>query len=187
MERKIVYFESKGSENTAEALRIARARAQELGIRQVVVASTHGRTALKAAEVFQGTGVQIIAVSISASFDEMGWTLTAEERRRMEERGIRVLTSLHALADGVSEAFQGEITPGTIVANTLRWFAQGMKVAVETSIMALEAGFVAAGAEIIAIAGTDEGADTAIVIRPSFARKAKDVRICEILCKPRIA
>jgi hypothetical protein len=61
-----------------------------------------------------------------------------------------------------------------------------MKVAVETSIMALEAGFLTAGSEVIAIAGTDEGADTAIVIRPAFARQVKDLRICEILCKPRI-
>ena len=187
MERASVYFEQKGKENSAQVLRIARDRARELGIRQVVVASTHGRTALQAAEVFRGAGVDLIAVSISAAFDDMGWTLAPGERRAMEEKGIRVLTSLHALADGISEGFYGENTPGNIAANALRWFSQGMKVAVETSIMALEAGFLAAGSEIIAIAGSDEGADTAIVIRPAFARQVKDLRICEILCKPRMA
>lgn len=186
MERVTVYFEQKGKTNTGQVLRIARDRARELGVRQVVVASTHGRTALQAAEVFAGSGVELIAVSISASFDDMGWTLAPAERRAMEEKGIRVLTSLHALADGISEAFYGENTPGNIVANALRWFSQGTKVAVETSIMALEAGVLEAGSEVIAIAGTDEGADTAIVIRPAFARLVKDLRICEILCKPRI-
>jgi hypothetical protein len=69
----------------------------------------------------------------------------------------------------------------------LRWFSQGMKVAVEVSLMAVEAGLLGAGEECVAIGGTDEGADMAIVIRPVFARKVKDLRICEILCKPRIA
>ncbi|KPJ80527.1 MAG: hypothetical protein AMS17_20375, partial [Spirochaetes bacterium DG_61] len=81
----------------------------------------------------------------------------------------------------------GENTPGSIVANTLRFFSQGMKVAVEISIMALEAGLIAPGNEVIAIGGTDEGADTAIVARPAFARKIKEYRVCEILCKPRLA
>jgi hypothetical protein len=60
-----------------------------------------------------------------------------------------------------------------------------MKVAVETSIMAVEAGLAAEGVEAIAVGGTNEGADTAIVLKPAFARKAKDLRVCEILCKPR--
>ena len=186
MERRIVYFEGKGKVNTAETLRIARERTGELGIRQVLVASTHGGTALQAADVFQGTGVEVIAVSISAAFDEMGWSLTAGERARLQARGIRVLTSAHALGDGIAEGFYGESTVGTLVANTLRWFSQGMKVAVEISLMAVEAGLVPAGAELISVAGTDEGADTAVVIAPSFARKVKDLSIREILCKPRI-
>ena len=185
MEQTTVYFEQKGKANTAQVLGIARDRARGLGIHQVVVASTHGHTALQAAEVFRGTGVELISVSICASFDDMGWTLAPGERRAMEEKGIRVLTSLHALADGISEGFYGENTPGNLAAYALRWFSQGMKVAVEISIMALEAGVLAPGSEIIAIAGTDEGADTAIVIRPAFARQVKQLRILEILCKPR--
>jgi hypothetical protein len=66
-------------------------------------------------------------------------------------------------------------------------FSQGTKVAVEISIMALEAGLISPDSEVISIGGTSEGCDTALVVRPSFARKIKDYRICEILCKPRIA
>jgi uncharacterized protein len=187
MENKIAYFERKGKVNTAETLRIARERATELGIRRAVVASTHGGTALQATAAFQGTGIEVIAVSISAAFDDMGWTLAPDERRRLEAQGTRVLTSLHALGDGISEGFLGEATTGSVVCGALRWFSQGMKVAVEVSIMALEAGLLSAGEECVAIGGTDEGADTAIVIRPAFARKVKDLRICEILCKPRLA
>ncbi len=187
MERRIVYFDKKGEENTAETLRIARERAGQLAIRQVLVASTHGRTALEAADVFQGSGIEVIAVSICAAFSDMGWTMSAGERAKLEARGVRVLTSLHALGDGISEGFNGECTVGAVVVSTLRWFSQGMKVAVEISLMAADAGLVPAGTEIISVAGTNDGADTAIVIAPSFARKVKDVSIREILCKPRIS
>jgi hypothetical protein len=187
METRTRYFEQRGKGCTTETLRAARERAAQLGVRSVVVASTHGGTALEAADVFEGTGIGVIAVSLSAAFDSEGWTMTPSERASLEARGIRVLTSLHSLADGIAEGFLGENTPGNIVANTLRWFSQGMKVAVETAIMAVEAGLVSAGSEIVAVAGTNDGADTAIVIRPSFARTVKDLRVCEILCKPRIA
>jgi hypothetical protein len=187
MEKAITYFDRRSESDTEETLRIAKDRALELNITQVVLASTHGTTALRAAAIFEGTGVDIIAVSISPSFDDVGWTMTSEERDRVEKAGVRVLTSLHALADGVAEGFFGENTPGTLVADTLRMFSQGMKVSVEISIMALESGLIEPGSEVIALGGTDQGVDTAVVIRPAYARKVKDFRVCEILCKPRIA
>jgi hypothetical protein len=52
--------------------------------------------------------------------------------------------------------------------------------------MAAEAGWVRAGQEIIALGGTDGGADTAVVLRPAYARKIKDLAVCELLCKPRL-
>jgi hypothetical protein len=186
METRTVYFEKRGEGNTAEALRLARRRAEELGIKQVVIASTHGRTALEAAQLFQGSGIELIAVSISCAFEEEGWTMTSTERRRVSEKGVRLLTSLHGLADGVAEGLFGANTPGTVMAETLRCFSQGLKVAVEVSVMAAEAGWVQAGREIVALGGTDEGADTAVVLRPAYARKIKELVICELLCKPRL-
>jgi hypothetical protein len=186
MEGRIVYFDKPGAHNTAEALRIARRRAGELGIRQVVLASTHGRTALAAAETFRGSGIEPIAVSLSAAFGSEGWTMTPQERRLVEAAGVRVLTTLHGLADGVAEGLFGGATPGTVIAETLRCFSQGLKVAVEVAIMAAEAGWVEAGREIVALGGTNDGADTAVVLRPAFARKIKDLAVCELLCKPRL-
>jgi hypothetical protein len=186
MDGTVTYFDERGKQNTETALRLSRGRAEELGIGQVVVASTHGYTALQAAEVFRDSGIELIAVSISTAFGEEGWTMGREERRWIEQAGVRVLTGLHGLADGVAEGLYGENTPGSVVANTLRLFSQGMKVAVEVSIMALEAGLISTGREIVAIGGTDEGCDTAVVVRPAHARRIKEFRICEILCKPRI-
>ncbi|HUT66011.1 MAG TPA: pyruvate kinase alpha/beta domain-containing protein [Spirochaetota bacterium] len=187
MKGSVTYFEKRGKSNTVETLTIARDRAVQLGIRSAVVASTHGYTALEAAKVLKKTGIEVIAVSICSSYDDMGWTMTEEERERIEKQGVQVLTSLHSLADGVAEGHLGESTPGNIIANTLRSFSQGMKVAFEISIMALEAGMIEPGEEIVAVGGTDEGCDTAIVAKPAFARKVKDFLVCEILCKPRMA
>ena len=61
MEAKIVYFAEPGKENTDEVLRLAKQRAEKLGIKSILVASTTGETALKAMEVFKGA--RIVAVS----------------------------------------------------------------------------------------------------------------------------
>ena len=48
MEGRILYFEKGGKANTDATLAIVRERVEALGIRQVVVASTHGYTAKRA-------------------------------------------------------------------------------------------------------------------------------------------
>ena len=186
MDNNITYFDYTGVENTTKTLELVKKRALELNIKSIVLASTHGYTALEAAKTFKSHKVDLIAVSISPTFSDVGWNMTHEEKHAIEQAGVKVLTSLHALADGVAEGFYGEHTPGTVMAETLRCFCQGMKVAVEVAVMALEAGLVSEGEEIIALGGTGEGCDTAIVIKPAYARKVKDFRICEIICKPRI-
>jgi hypothetical protein len=186
MEGRILYFERSGKANTGATLQVARQRAEDLGIQQIVVASTHGYTAKRAKEAFDGLGVDVIAVSICAGFDEEGWTMTPQERAELEGLGIQVLTSMHALGDDVNEAF--DVTaPNKVVRETLYRFCQGMKVAVECALMAADAGLVDPSQEIISIAGTGEGADTAIVMVPACTRKFADLEIREILAKPRRA
>lgn len=184
MEGKILYFDTPGKINTDSTLKAARQRAQELGIKQIVLASTHGFTAKRASELFKGMDVDLVAVSICASFDKSGWTMTREEREETENHGVRVITGLHSLGDDVSEAF-GESAPNRIVRETLYMFCQGLKVAVEIAVMAADAGVLDISGEAIAIGGTDEGADTAIVIKPAYARKFKEMKIREIIAKPR--
>jgi hypothetical protein len=190
MEGRILYFEEPGKINTDATLALARQRAEALDIKQVVIASTHGYTAKRAKAIFDGLDVELIAVSICAGFDEEGWTMLPEERTALEELGITVLTSLHALGDDVNDVFKTD-APNKIVRDTLYRFCQGMKVAVEVAVMAADAGLLDIASrnprEIIAVAGTGEGADTALVLRPAYARKFKDLEIREILAKPRRA
>jgi hypothetical protein len=186
MEGKILYFEQAGKANTDATLQAARKRAEALGIRQIVVASTHGFTAKRASQLFAGLDAEIIAVSICAGYDEEGWTMTGEERAELVRLGITVLTSLHSLGDDINEAF-GVRAPNRIVRETLYRFCQGMKVAVEIAVMAADAGLLDMSREVIAIAGTGEGADTALVLVPAYARKFRELEIREILAKPRRA
>ncbi|MFC2021276.1 hypothetical protein ACFLU1_05805, partial [Chloroflexota bacterium] len=77
-----------------------------------------------------------------------------------------------------------DLEPGNIIANTLRIFCNGIKVVVECSIVAASAGLVRTDEDIIAIAGTGRGADTAVVMRTSIPQYLFRCRIKELLCKP---
>jgi hypothetical protein len=59
-------------------------------------------------------------------------------------------------------------------------------VAVECLLMAADAGLLDMTQDVIAIAGTSSGADTAIVCRPAYPRKFHELEIREILAKPRV-
>lgn len=185
METRTLLFDKPGEDNTAATLRAAHERAQELGIRQVVVASSHGGTALAAQKLFAGQA-RVIAVTISAAYESVGWAMTAGERAKLEGAGVTVLTGLHALGDDVSDAL-GFVAPNRVVRTALYRFCQGMKVAVEVALMAAEAGLLDMQQEVLAIGGTGSGADTAIVVRPAYCRTFEDFEIREILAKPRRA
>jgi len=185
MELKTVYFESPGTENTDEVLRIARQRAEELGIRTVVVASTTGGTAAAAMEALAGFRV-IIVTHATGLFEPDVQEFTEESRRIVESKGGTVLTVTHAFG-GLSMAMRKKFNThviGDIVANTLRVFGQGMKVVCEVVLMAADAGLVRTDEQVVAIGGSNRGADTAIVCRPVNTFRFFDLKVGEILCKP---
>jgi len=187
MESKTTYFENPGKENTDEVLRIAKQRAKELGIKTIVVASTMGDTAVRATEVFRGS--KIIAVSHFTGMREPNTQeFTEENRKIVESKGGIVLTTTH-LFSGLSAAMRKKYNTyiiGSIIADTLRIFGQGMKVVCEIAVMAADSGLVRTDEDIIAIGGTGRGADTAVVLRPVNSNDFFDLKVKEILCKPRL-
>jgi len=186
MESKIVYFDRPGSENTEEVFRIARQRAEELSIKTVVVASTRGETAVKAMEAFQG--LRVICVTHSHGFREANTqTFTEENRRIVESKGGIILTATHIFA-GISRAVRNDFNTyviGDIVASVLRVLGEGMKVVCEIAMMAADAGLVRTDEEIIVIGGTGKGSDTTVVLTPVNSQNFFNLRVKEILCKPR--
>ncbi|NLE46047.1 MAG: hypothetical protein GX620_15115 [Chloroflexi bacterium] len=190
MELRTMLFEEQGKQNTDATLQIAHERAIALGIQQVVVASSHGYTAKKAYSLFAPDKTAIIAVTICHSFEKDGWTMEPQTRAELEALGVKICTGVHALGDGVGASFSercGGRAPEEIVRETLYRFCQGMKVAVECVLMAADAGLLDMEREVISVAGTSEGADTAIVCKPAYPRTFHEFEIREVLAKPRIA
>ena len=70
-------------------------------------------------------------------------------------------------------------------AHALRILGQGMKVCVEISMMAADAGLVELHEPIVAIGGTGYGSDTAVVIRPAPTAEFLDGKVDRIICMPR--
>jgi hypothetical protein len=180
-------FEKAGKTNTDETIEIAMTAAEQQGIEHLVVASNSGATVEKL--LARGPGDRkLICVTHHVGFKEPGLDeLDPAIRASLKERGVAVLTTTHALA-GVDRALRvkfGGIDPPEIMAGALRMLGQGVKVCVEIAVMALDAGLVPYGEEIIAIGGTSKGADTACVMRPAHANAVLDTRVVEILCRPR--
>lgn len=182
-------FEKAGPQNTNQTLEIALERAQALGITQAVVASSHGETARRAHDILSPHDIEITVITLCHGFEGLGWCMSEESKEELRDMGLHVVTGIHALGDGVGSAFSethgGRTTP-EIVRDTLYRFSQGMKVAVEDVLMAADAGYLNMDEEVVSIAGTGSGADTAIVCKPAYPRTFFDLEIREVLAKPRI-
>ncbi|MEM2885597.1 MAG: pyruvate kinase alpha/beta domain-containing protein, partial [Thermoproteota archaeon] len=152
-----------------------------MGIKDIVIASTRGDAGAKASEIFKGHN--LVVVTHHTGFKEPGrQELTDENRRIIERNGGRILTGTHAFMN-VERAIRskfGTAYPAEIMAQTLRLFCEGMKVAVEIVAMAADAGLVPVDREAISIAGTGKGVDTAIVVQPANSSRIFDVIIKEI-------
>lgn len=180
---EVHYFEKPGSENNSEVVRLALKRARELNISTLVVASNSGVTA----ELFLDQGVQVVCVTHHVGYAGSGVDEMEKERRKsLEDQGVKVLTTTHLFA-GIDRAVRlqsGGLYPGEIVAQTLRIFGPGVKVGIECSVMALDAGLIEFGEKVIAIGGTGRGADSAIVLTPNHSNYFFKTQVHEIICKP---
>jgi uncharacterized protein len=180
-----MYFEKAGPSNTRQTLISAWERARALGIEEVVLASSHGETALLAHEIFSGCKLSVVTYhgGFETPFESV---MAAQTRKDLLDKGMNVISATHALS-GVERSVakkHGGIYPALLIADTLRLFGQGTKVAVEIAIMAADAG-VLSGKDIIAVGGTGRGADTALVLKPANQSALFDLCIRETICKPR--
>ena len=186
-ESRIFYFAKKGAVNTDETLDISLAACRQLGIGKIVVASSTGKTALKAKEKATPS-LEIIAVTYGAG-SKYAEEVEAFNKNRplLEEKGIRIVRGIHALS-ATERTFENKYKSGfiplNIVADTLRMFSQGMKVCVEAAVMAAEHGFIGPQEDVVVAAGTGHGADTAVVLRSGYAASMFDTKIRAILCMP---
>ena len=180
-------FDRQGPQNTEATLKLAMGAAREEGIHKVVVASYSGETALKLAEL-EHEGIRLICVARArGKTGRPDGNLSGAMRQELEARGVTICTAAHALSGaerGLSSRLGG-YGPVEVAAHALRILGQGMKVCVEISMMAADAGLVELHEPIVAVAGTGHGADTAVVIRPAPTAEFLDSKVDRIICMPR--
>jgi hypothetical protein len=189
MEKRVVYFEKAGKDNTATCLEVARKAAAEDGFRYIVVATTTGSTGLLFSEAFRDGRPQVSVVTHSAGFRGPNtFEIEEEALRKIKENGAKVYTGTiltHSIETSFTSKFSG-LYPAMIVAQSLRRFGEGAKVCCEIVMMAADAGLIPEGEEVLAVAGTGYGADTVMVLKSAASKRFLDLRVLEILAKPRV-
>jgi hypothetical protein len=184
-----MFFDKPGSQNTAAVIDLALKRAGELNTTNIVVASNQGNTVKHLIEKCRDKQkLNLICVTHHDGFAKPGENeMDPATRKDLIEQGIQVLTTTHFFA-GADRAIRnqfGGVYPAEIMAQTLRIFGQGVKVAIEITIMALDAGLIPYGEEVIAIGGSSRGADAALVIEPAHSNHFFSTQVKEVICMPR--
>lgn len=191
------YFNVCGQINTEETLKLAIQRAHELNIKKLVVASETGLSALKAADMLQNSGINLIVITSAASTkientiigdlrigipDKKIWDQLEKNRARI----IRATDPLYNI--GAAWEHKGVPTLATIIRLCLKMISSGTAVCVTATLMATDNGILSEGEEVVAVAGSWIGLDTALVVRATNSvnmLKTGAMQIREIICKPR--
>ncbi len=191
------YFNVCGQVNTEKTLKLAIQRARELGIKKLVVASETGLSALKAAEILKKTKIDLIVVT-SAAGTKIEKTAIGDLKigipdktiwDRLEKNGAKLVRATDPLYNvGAALEDSGVPTLATLIRLCLRMISSGTAVCISATLMATDNGLLKEREEVVAVAGSWLGLDTALVVRASnsvnlFRKGAVQIR--EIVCKPR--
>jgi len=189
--RETAYFDKPGKENTADVVHLAVERARLLNTRQIVVASTTGKTALAFLDAVRGTGITLVVVSHVVGFSKPGvWEFSEDAAATLRAEGHHIVTGTHTLSGleralSRSERVGGGSRSEAIAEALRRVVAVGLKVAVESVLIAADQGAVPIEDEVISVGGTATGADCAAVIRPAHTATFFDLQVREIIAMPR--
>ena len=190
MARKfITYFDKQGNDYTDELILAVKDKLDiSENIKYILIASTTGESALKLADAIDNDDITIINVSHNVGFSGDNESDISEDMvKKLEAEGIKTYQGLHAFsgaARGVTNKYGG-FSPLDVVADTLRMFSHGVKVAAEISLMAADAGLIPVGEEIIAIGGRAHGVDTAVILTPVNSKNLFNMKFHEIIAMPR--
>ncbi|NIT03974.1 hypothetical protein GTO10_03530 [Candidatus Saccharibacteria bacterium] len=189
MEKRIVYFEKPGKTNTEACVSIVKDAIKKEGYKYVVAASTTGDTGLMLGEALAESDAKLVVVTHSSGFKEPNhMEMPKDVRDRIKSYGAEVYTGsmlTHSLDTAFSQKFGGSYLT-QIVANSLRRFGEGAKVACECVMMAVDAGLVPEDEEVLSVAGTARGADTVLLIKSAASKRFLNLRVLEVLAKPRV-
>lgn len=184
--RQVIYFDKPGQGNSAACVALLPGLAAE-GWRDFVVASTTGATGAAAAAALAGKGVNLVVVAHSVGFKEVGRDeFEPGHEQAIVAAGGRIFRGTiltHSLETALAAQHQGSY-PTIIIAQTLRRLGQGTKVCCEIVMEAVDAGLIAEGRHVVAVAGTARGADTVAIVRAAASKRFLDLQVAEYIAKP---
>jgi hypothetical protein len=187
---EVKYFEKGGPQNTDKALEIAKKYADQFRIKDIVIASTTGTTAQKAAEILDTKDYNIMIVTHAYYFVNSTTRQEFPEERlnSLKELGLIFHIGTHSMS-GIERGLRLKKEAWQFVdflAKMLGYhFSQGVKVCIEISATICDAGLIPnLERDIIAVAGTGRGADTVCLIKPAPTSDFKNLRVKAILAKP---
>ena len=191
------YFNVCGQVDTEKALELAIQRARELNIKKLVVASETGLSALKAVDMLRGSEINLIVVT-SAAGTKIEKSIIGDLRigipdkriwDQLEKNGAKIVRATDPLYNiGAALEHKGVPTLATLVRLSLKMISSGTAVCVTATLMATDNGVLREGEEVVAVAGSWVGLDTALVVRAANSvnfLKVGAMQIREIICKPR--
>jgi len=186
MKREVQYFEKSGQENTVICLEVARNAVQE-GCKHLVVATTSGKTGSLFAKEF-GKMLNCVVITHSAGFKGANQNeLEIKHKEEIIASGAKIYTGTiltHSIETCLAQKFSGSY-PTLLIAQTLRRLGEGVKVCCEIVMEGCDAGLLPEEAPVVAVAGTGWGADTVCIIKSAASKRFLDLKIMEILAKPK--
>jgi uncharacterized protein len=212
-------FERPGPVNTDEVIEIVKAVSSKY--EYIVVASITGDCALKVADSItdkevicvtcpQGMSWEVDKMDkgpfatipelaqIRSAWTEQGLTrvpmgITQANRQKLGNLKVKIVQGTIPFF-GPSFSIRvhlHQVTGLDLMAKTLELISTGTLVCLECILMSVDAGVIPEGQEVLALAGTERGLDTAWVIRSSASANlfhpSKGVRFVELLAKPGVS
>jgi hypothetical protein len=188
--RPTFYFDVHGEINTDKTIELARERVETLGIRNVVVASETGLSALKVLNAFPGH--EVIVVSSAAGTAIEGSVIgdlkigipDPEIMEELEGRGAKVVRGTDPFWN--ISAHTDFVDTSKLGMKFFEVLCGGLHVCLTGVLEATDAGHLFEGEEVVAMAGSFVGLDTAIVAEAANSVNFFDAfEVLEIICKPR--
>jgi uncharacterized protein len=212
-------FEHPGPSNTQEVIEIVKAAAERA--QYLVIASITGDSAIKAARALPGQRIICVTCPqgmnwevaqmqngpfadipelraireawIQQGVSQAPMQITPENRRILEQLQVHVLQGTIPFF-GPSFSIRvhlQHLTALDIMAKTLELISTGTLVCLESVLMAADAGLIPEQENVLAMAGTERGLDTAWVIKSSASANlfhaTKGCRFVELLAKTGIS
>jgi hypothetical protein len=194
IKREVFFLEKPSPENTQSVIEAVKQRLTGGDIAGIIIPVTTGKTAEQFREKLFDERI------VTVSEEEAVTTCKLKARNEGGLLGLLVNNRFIRIAEALEkknnrEVFDMAFLPfcgekWEAVTEILYAFGQGMKVAIEVSVAAVEIGKVQPFSRVIAVGGNEGGVDTAIVVKTSPKEEAfsgnyeRRLNIEEIICMP---